>query len=211
LNDLALAAARRFARLTTRVVVSHPALWRLFRRPLRANFDALAPAWEEMVGDDALAPLTEALGRLEAPPARALDLGTGTGKGAQLVAERFPEAEVLGVDLSPGMIEEAGRLLPRELSGRVRFQVADASALPLDDGAFDLVVLLNMIPFFSELARVSAPGATVVVSHTSGAETPIYTPPETLRGKLERLGFDRFEELAAGNGTAFLARKWKPE
>jgi SAM-dependent methyltransferase len=211
LNDLALAAARRFARLTTRVVVSHPALWRLFRRPLRANFDALAPQWNDIVGDDALAPLTDALGRLEAPPARALDLGTGTGKGAQLVAERFPEAEVLGVDLSPGMIQEAGRLLPRGLSRRVRFQVADASALPLDDGAFDLVVLLNMIPFFSELARVTAPGATVVVSHTSGAQTPIYTPPETLRGKLEPLGFDRFEELAAGNGTALLARKRKPE
>jgi SAM-dependent methyltransferase len=211
LNDLALAAARRFARLTTRVVVSHPALWRLFRRPLRANFDALAPQWNDIVGDDALAPLTEALGRLEAPPARALDLGTGTGKGAQLVAERFPEAEVLGVDLSPGMIEEAGRLLPCALARRVRFQVADASALPLDDGAFDLVVLLNMIPFFSELARVTAPGATVVVSHTSGAETPIYTPPETLRGKLEPLGFDRFEELAAGNGTALVARRRKAE
>jgi SAM-dependent methyltransferase len=211
LNDLALAAARRFARLTTRVVVSHPALWRLFRRPLRANFDALAPQWNDIVGDDALAPLAEALGRLEAPPARALDLGTGTGKGAQLVAERFPEAEVLGVDLSPGMIEEAGRLLPCALARRVRFQVADASALPLDDGAFDLVVLLNMIPFFSELARVTAPGATVVVSHTSGAETPIYTPPETLRGKLEPLGFDRFEELAAGNGTALVARRRKAE
>jgi SAM-dependent methyltransferase len=211
LNHLALAAARRFARLTTRVVVSHPALWRLFRRPLRADFDALAPQWNDIVGDDALVPLTAALGRLEAPPARALDLGTGTGKGAQLVAERFPEAEILGVDLSPGMIEEAGRLLPRELSRRVRFQVADASALPLDDGAFDLVVLLNMIPFFSELARVTAPGATVVVSHTSGAETPIYTPPETLRGKLEPLGFDRFEELAVGNGTALLARKRKAE
>jgi SAM-dependent methyltransferase len=211
LNDLALAATRRFARLTTRVVVSHPALWRLFRRPLRASFDALAPQWEEIVGDDALAPLAEALGRLEAPPARALDLGTGTGKGAQLVAERFPEAEVLGVDLSPGMIEEAGRLLPRELSGRVRFQVADASALPVADGAFDLVVLLNMIPFFSELVRVAAPGATVVVAHASGAQTPIWTPAETLRAKLEPLGFDRFEELAAGNGTAFLARKRKPE
>ena len=212
MNELVLSGARRFARLTTRVVVSHPALWRLFRRPLRASFDALAPQWHEIVSDEErLAPLVEALGRLEAPPARVLDLGTGTGKGAQLVAERFPETEVLGVDLSPGMIEEAERLLPRELAGRVRFQVADASALPLADGAFDLVVLLNMIPFFSELARVTAPGATVVVAHMSGAETPIWTPPETLREKLEPLGFERFEELAAGSGTALLARKAKPK
>jgi SAM-dependent methyltransferase len=212
LNDLVLAFSRRFARLTTRVVVSHPTLWRLFRRPLRASFNALAPQWHEIVSEEGkLAPLAEALGRLDAPPGRVLDLGTGTGKGAQLVAERFPEADVLGVDLSPGMIEEAARLLPRDLERRVRFQVADASALPLADGAFDLVVLLNMIPFFSELARVTAPGGTVVVAHMSGAETPIWTPPKTLRGKLGPLGFDRFEELTAGSGTALLARKAKPE
>jgi SAM-dependent methyltransferase len=211
LNERLLPAARRFARLTTRVVVSRPTLWRLFRRPLRASFDSLAPQWHDLVSVDGLAPLAEALGRLEAPPARVLDLGTGTGKAAQLVAERFPEAEVLGVDLSPGMIAEAVRLLPRELAGRVRFQVADASALPLDDEAFDLVVLLNMIPFFSELGRVTAAGGAIVVAHTSGTETPIWTPPETLRGKLQPLGFERFEELAAGSGTALLARKAKPE
>jgi SAM-dependent methyltransferase len=211
LNERFLPAARRFARLTTRVVVSHPTLWRLFRRPLRANFDALAPQWHDLVSADGLASLAEALGRLEAPPARVLDLGTGTGNAAQLVAERFPEAEVLGVDLSPGMIEEAVRLLPSELAGRVRFQVADASALPLDDEAFDLVVLLNMIPFFPELARVTAAGGRIVVAHTSGAETPIWTPPETLREKLAPLGFDSFQELAAGSGTALVARKAKPE
>jgi SAM-dependent methyltransferase len=210
-SDLILPFSRRFARFTTRVVVARPALWRLFRRPLRAIFDALSPAWEELGGEDALVPLAAALERLAAPPARALDLGTGTGKAAQLVAHRFPAAEVLGVDLSPGMIAEAERLLPPDLSGRVRFQVADASTLPLHDEAFDLVVLLNMIPFFSELARVAAPGGTVVVTHASGAQTPIWTPPETLRVGLEPLGFDSFEELAAGSGTALLARKGKPE
>jgi SAM-dependent methyltransferase len=210
-NDFVLSFTRRFARLTTRVVVARPALWGLFRRPLRATFDAISPEWEGLVDEDALAPLAVALERLEAPPARALDLGTGTGKAAQLVAHRFPAAEVLGVDLSPGMIAEAERLLPPDLSGRVRFQVADASALPLGDEAFDLVVLLNMIPFFSELDRVAAPGGTVVVAHASGAQTPIWTSPETLRGGLEPLGFDSFEELAAGSGTAFLARKGKPE
>ena len=93
------------------------------------------------------------------------------------MAERFPEAEVLGVDLSPAMIEEARRRCRRELAGRVRFDVADASALPVADGEFDLVVLLNMIPFFSELARVTASGGTVVVANVSGASTPIWTPP----------------------------------
>jgi SAM-dependent methyltransferase len=206
-NDLVIEAGRRFARLTTRVVVARPALWRIFRRPLRAQFDALAPVWEEIVGSEALAPLAAALERLDALPARVLDVGTGTGKGARLVAERFPQAEVLGVDVAPAMVEEARRVLPAELSARVRFEVADASALPVRDGEFDLVVLLNMIPFFEELGRVTAPGGTLVVAHISGSSTPIWTPPETLRTRLAALGFGNFEELATGGGTAMVARK----
>jgi SAM-dependent methyltransferase len=210
-SELASAAGRRFARLVTRVVVAQPAFWRLFRGPLRAQFDALAPAWDGILGPEALAPLAAALERLDASPARVLDVGTGTGKAARLVAERFPQAEVLGVDLAPAMVEQARRLLPPELPARVRFEVADASALPLRNEAFDLVVLLNMIPFFGELARVTAPGGTVIVAHVSGASTPIWTPSETLRARLGPLGFERFEELSAGSGTALLARKGRPE
>lgn len=200
---------RRFARLATRAVVARPGLWRLFRGPLRAQFDRLAPVWDERRGPEALAPLSAALDRLERPPERALDLGTGTGKGARLVAERFPECEVVGADLSPAMVAEARRLLPAELSGRVRFEVADAFALPYPDGAFDLVLLVNMIPFFSELERVVSPGGTLVVASFSGPATPIYTPPETLRARLEARGFARFEELRAGAGDAVLARRRK--
>jgi malonyl-CoA O-methyltransferase len=198
---------RRIARLATRAVVARPSLWRIFRRPLRAEFDRLSPVWEEVRGPEALAPLGAALDLLDSAPARVLDLGTGTGKAARLAAERFPEAEVLGVDLSPGMVEEARALVPPELVDRVRFQVADASELPFAEGEFDLVILLNMIPFFSELARVTAPdGALAFVSY-SGPDTPIWTPPETLRGRLEPLGFARFDELAVGDGTALLARR----
>jgi SAM-dependent methyltransferase len=198
---------RRFARLATRAVVARPRLWRVFRAPLRAQFDRLAPVWESRRGPEALAPLEAALERLERPPARALDLGTGTGKAARLVARRFPEAEVTAVDLSPGMVAEARRLLPPELAGRVRLEVADASALPYGNGAFDLVILLNMIPFFSELARVTAPGGTLVVASFAGPATPIYTPWEILRKELGRVGFGSFEELALGDGDAFLARR----
>ena len=152
-------------------------------------------------------PLGAALDRLAETPRRVLDLGTGTGKAARVVAKRFSQAEVVGVDLSPAMIEEARRLLPTEVSGRVRFEVADASRLPFEDGAFDLVVLLNMIPFFEELARVTAPGGRVVFASSFGPETPIYVPAETLRKRLAPLGFGEFEELNAGEGTAFLATR----
>jgi SAM-dependent methyltransferase len=209
-GELGERIGRRFARLATNVVVARPGLWRVFRRPLRRQFDGLAPGWEGRRGPEALAPLAAALDRVPAP-ARVLDLGTGTGKAARLAAERFPGAEVVGVDLSPAMIEQARRLLPEELRPRVRFAVADASALPFQDGEFDLVILLNMIPFFSELARITAPGGAIVLAFYSGAATPIYVPPDTLRERLGPLGFGDFEELAIGEGSAFLGRTLVPE
>ena len=200
-------AGRRFARFTTRAVVARPRLWRLFRGPLQAYFDALSGGWDARRSTDALAPAEAALARLETPPARVLDLGTGTGKGARFVAERFPDAKVVGLDLAPRMIEEAERLLPDDLRGRITFTTGDASALAFDDASFDLVLLLNMIPFFDELARVTAPGGTVVFSYSSGPQTPIYVPPETLRARLAPLGFADFREVAAGPGTAVVARR----
>ena len=89
----------------------------------------------------------------------------------------------------------------------MRFERGDAANLPFDDGAFQLVSLANMIPFFDELARVVAPGGYVIFGFSGGSETPIYVDPGRLRGELERRGFTHFAEVAAGRGTAFLARK----
>src|SRR6185312_9717234 len=144
--------ATGFARFVTDAVVRRPVLWRLFRAPLSRMFDGLAPTWETRIGPHHLRALDLALADVP-PPARILDLGTGTGIVAQAVAARFPEAEIVGIDVSAGMIDEARRKLPAELAGRVRFEVGDAAALECDDGAYDLVTLMNMIPFFDELAR----------------------------------------------------------
>jgi SAM-dependent methyltransferase len=203
-------AGRRFARVTTRVVVARPALWRLFRGPTRRQFGSLATTWEGRIGPEGLVPLGAALDRLSAPPHKVLDLGTGTGKAARVVAKRFADAEVVGVDLAPEMVEEAKRLLPAELAGRVSFEVADGASLPFPDGAFDLVVLQNMIPFFEELGRVTAPGGRAIFAFSRGAETPIWVPPEKLRARLGKVGFDDVEELAAGQGVAVLAARENP-
>ena len=68
-----------------------------------------------------------------------------------------------------------------------------------------------MIPFFGELARVTAPGGVLAFAAVSGSDTPIWTPPETLRARLGPLGFNGFEEIAEGAGTAFLAYRRDPE
>jgi ubiquinone/menaquinone biosynthesis C-methylase UbiE len=198
--------AQRFARMVTDTVVRRPLLWRVLRRPLRAMFDGLAPTWETRIGPHHLRALDLALADVR-PPGRALDLGTGTGVVAISLAERYPDAEIVGIDLSPGMIDEARRKVPPGLAGRVTYEVGDASALACADGGFELVVLSNMIPFFDELARVTAPGGTLVLSFSRGPDTPIYVTPDRLRRELGERGFAEFAEFSAEPATALRAKR----
>ncbi|MDX6475841.1 MAG: hypothetical protein QOH95_1352 [Gaiellaceae bacterium] len=196
-----MTSGQRFARFVTDAVVRVPFLWRIFRRSMTRQFDRLAPEWDETrVSRERLAPMIAALEAADAPR-RALDVGTGTGAVARLLSERWPDAEVTGVDVSPGMIEEARRL------GTERYDLGDASALPYADGAFDLVTLNNMIPFFDELARVTAPGGHVAVSYSMGPRTPIWVPLERVRAELERRGFVHVSDFPVGTGIALLARR----
>jgi ubiquinone/menaquinone biosynthesis C-methylase UbiE len=198
---------RRFARLTTNLVVARPALWRLLRPLMRAQFDRLAPQWTSMRSGDAFASLEPALAALPAEPTKVLDLGTGTGLAAFAVARRFAAAEVVGTDIAEEMLAQARAATPPELAGRVRFEAADAAHLPFPPGSFDLVVLANMIPFFDELARVVAPGGHVIFMFSGGPQTPIWVAPERLRAELGRRGFTDFADFHADPGTALLARK----
>ncbi len=198
---------QKFARLTTDVVMRSPRLWRLFRPVMRRQFNAIAAEWDAMRDPAHLAPYEAALLAVDPAPQRALDLGTGTGQGAFAIARQFPMAEVVGADVADRMLAEARRKTPPELSERVSFEHADASALPYADGSFQLVAHANMIPFFDELERVLASGAQALFAFSSGDSTPIYVPPERLRAELERRGFTDFADFAAGNGTALLARK----
>ena len=54
-----------------------------------------------------------------------------------------------------------------------------------------------MIPFFDELARVTAPGGHLVLSFSAGPETPIWVPPERLRRELGAHGFTDFADFEA--------------
>ena len=207
LADLERSLGRRVARMTTNAVVARPRLWGPLRWLTRAQFDRLAPVWDSMRRPEAFAALERALETLPAAPKRVLDLGTGTGLAAFVAAQRFPEAEVVGVDLAPGMVEQARQRTPPELAERVRFEQGDAAKLSFEDGAFDLVQLANMIPFFDELARVTASGGHLVLSFSAGPETPIWVPPERLRSELGAHGFTDFADFAAEGATALLARR----
>lgn len=99
---------------------------------------------------------------------RALDVATGTGKVAADLHRRVgPGGHVLGVDLSPGMIDVAARRFADRPG--LAFVVGDALALPTDDGAFDAATIAfgmrNLPDYrqgFAEMARSVRPGGRVL-------------------------------------------------
>ena len=192
------------------VVARAPFLWPLLRGPMRRYFDRIAEGWDERTGAGSvehLAPLAKALLFVDPAPERALDIGTGTGTGALLIAREFPRASVRGIDISEPMIRQARARIGLDPSGRVAFRVGDASSLPWEDESFDLVAQINMPPFFTEMARVLRPGGFAIVTASLGPDTPFYTPEPVLWRGFERAGFEQVESGETDTGTYFVARR----
>ena len=105
------------------------------------------------------------LARLGAHGERCVDLGTGRrGLGARCAVERFGAREVRAFDLHPASVQRARRRVA-DLGDRVRVEVADATALPVDDGTVDLVTSFHALHHIAdwraavtEVARVLRPG-----------------------------------------------------
>jgi len=199
---------RLIGRAISATVARAPAAWPLLRRPVQSFWNRLAPEYQQRVeasGPTRLAPLAAALLKV-AEPERALDIGTGLGDGALLVAREFPAARVRGVDISEEMIGRARKRVGLDPEGRVAFRVADAASLPYDEDSFDLVTQLNMPVFFAEIARVLRPGGHVAIADSHGPATPFHTPPSVLRRGFRRRGLEEVEAGEAGEGTYFVAR-----
>jgi SAM-dependent methyltransferase len=84
-----------------------------------------------------------------------LDLGCGTGEITARLAERFSQATFVGADLEEPHLERA-RARCAAFGKRVRFEVADALALPYGDNAFDFVVCRHVLQAVPDAARVLA-------------------------------------------------------
>jgi ubiquinone/menaquinone biosynthesis C-methylase UbiE len=70
-----------------------------------------------------------------------LDVGTGPGYLPFEIARKAPALEIVGIDLSGGMVELARKTAVKNgVARRVSFQVANASSLPFEDKTFDMVV-----------------------------------------------------------------------
>ncbi len=141
------------------------------------------------------------------PGDSALDVACGTGDLALALAGRVsPGGEVLGCDFSEAMLDRARtKGAARDGDARVRFEWADAMALPYDDDAFDAATVGFGARNFEDLARglremvrVVRPGGRVVVLE-------ITTPTRAPLAQFYGLWFDRVVPVL-GEGAASAER-----
>lgn len=96
-----------------------------------------------------------------------LDLGSGTGYATAQLRQRYPQAQLVSLDLAEGMLRFARQRQPRAH----HFVCGDAEALPLADSSVDLIFSSLALQWcqqpkrlFAELARVLKPGGRVLIA-----------------------------------------------
>ncbi len=146
-------------------------------------------------------------------PSNVLDLGCGTGQLTLRLAEQFPDANIVGADLSNGMLERAAARLDAEgdsspLHGFVR---ADAQRLPLVSGSFDIVTCTESFHWYSdqaaavaELSRLIRPGGRLVIASiatvTGFADDAIERASELARRPIRPIPKRRLKRLLEADG-----------
>ena len=106
---------------------------------------------------------------------RAVDLGCGPGNSTEVLAARFPDAEVSGLDSSADMIEAARRRLPK-----LRFELGDIPAWDAA-GRFDVILAnaaLQWVPdhaaLMPRLVAMVAPGGSLAVQMPDNLDEPAH-------------------------------------
>jgi ubiquinone/menaquinone biosynthesis C-methylase UbiE len=103
---------------------------------------------------------------------RILDVGCGFGATNLVLAKRFVDSQVVGIDLSEPLLRLAREAAQAaHLGERVRFEAADVQQIPYEDDSFDVVLNVYMvhlveepIKMLNELERVLVPGGHLFVA-----------------------------------------------
>jgi ubiquinone/menaquinone biosynthesis C-methylase UbiE len=137
------------------------------------------------------------------PGMRLLDCGCGPGSITLGLAGLVAPGKVVGVDISSAMIEQAKTAAATAGAANVRFEVADAYALPFAAGDFDVVfshALLEHLPrpldALAEMHRVLRPGGLVALRVPDWGGELVYPMVEEMQ-RLTQV----FERVAAHDGS----------
>lgn len=140
--------------------------------------------------------------------ARVLDVACGTGVVARLLPPRVgPTGQVTGLDLNPGMLTAARTATA---GAPIEWLEGSAQAMPLPDGAFDLVLCQQGLQFFPdkaaalrEMHRVLAPGGRLFIAvWRSSAHCPGFAALERALAKYVGADAARLPPFSFGDRAA---------
>ena len=173
-----------------------------------ARFDAAADTYDDDPHHLAIARQLVACLRPVAEPDLVVDVATGTGFAAVTALETLAPRRVLGIDVSPRMIEKAAA--KTEGDDRVEWRVAPAVPLDLPDAAADVVLCASALHLIGasappEWRRVLRPGGQAAFSVPVAADfhpSPEFAAslPADLRVPADEAGAERIAR-AAGFGS----------
>lgn len=157
--------------------VAGPEAFQLDRPGIRASFDRASANYDGAAALQAQVN-QELMGRLEFfrfQPQVVVDLGAGTGRGAEELKRRYRRALVVALDMAPGMLREAHKR--QHFFRRFERVCADAMRLPFADSSVDVVFSNLMLQWcdpldvaFAEIRRVLKPEGFLAFS-TFGPDT----------------------------------------
>lgn len=156
---------------------------------VREMFDNIAPAYDFMnramtFGIDRRWRRKAVYGLRDRHPVDILDVATGTGDLAMLIARRIDGSRITGIDLSEGMIGIGRKkIADAGLAGRITLRTADSLAMPFADDTFDAVTVAygvrnfeNLLQGYREMLRVLRPGGTLCVIELATPASPLVRP-----------------------------------
>ena len=140
------------------------------------------------------------------PNGTILEVGSGPGRLAVLLAQRAPDLNMIGVDISPEMVQRAARRATEAgLGERVRFETGDVGALPFPEGSFDGAISTLSMHHWPDPARGLAEIHRVL---KAGGEARIFDLAHWLWRSVH--GESRLDRLAVespfGGGTIEVVR-----